>query len=269
MQKTIFITGSTDGIGLETAKRLVAEGHHVLLHGRNPEKLKAVQGALSSLRSDGRVEGYLADLSSLRETRALARTISEQSQNIDVLINNAGVFKTSQTITEDGLDVRFVVNTLAPYLLTQALLPLLKPTGQVINLSSAAQSPVDLEALSGNRTINDDFEAYAQSKLALIMWTFHMVHELQRKGPVLIAVNPGSLLATKMVREGFNIAGNDIGIGADILCRMALEDAFQSASGRYFDNDVGRFSDPHPDALDPKKNARVVQTIGNILEQIP
>ena len=148
MSKTILLTGATDGIGLETAKMLVAMGHRVLVHGRNPQKLAAVEKTLTKLAGGGSVESYVADLSRMADVEALASAVTEQHEKLDVLINNAGVFKTADTVTADGLDVRFVVNTIAPYLLTQRLLPLLGKTGRVINLSSAAQAPVNLQALT-------------------------------------------------------------------------------------------------------------------------
>jgi len=149
MQKTILITGSTDGLGLETAKVLVSQGHHVLLHGRNPAKLEDAEKTLSALAEGGHIESYVADLSRMADIEALAKVVAKRHKKLDVLINNAGVFKTSDPITQDGLDVRFVVNTIAPYLLTRKLMPLLGASARVVNLSSAAQSPVNLEALSG------------------------------------------------------------------------------------------------------------------------
>ena len=106
----------------------------------------------------------------------------------------------------------------------------------------------------------DDMGAYSQSKLAITMWTKVMA-EANPEGPMVVAVNPGSLLASKMVKEGFGVAGNDINIGADILIRAALSDEFVSASGQYFDNDSGQFASPHPDALDQGKNAAVVEAV--------
>lgn len=265
MQKTILITGSTDGIGLEAAKALYSQGHHVLLHGRNPTKLEAAEKAISELSGDGRVESYLADLSRIADVEALGQAIAENHDQLDVVINNAGVFRTTDTYTSGGLDIRFAVNTFAPYLLTQRLLPLLGPAARVVNLSSAAQSPVDLEALAGRTKIPDQLNAYAQSKLALTMWSRSMAHSHKDNGPVFIAVNPGSLLATKMVKEGFGVAGNDIRIGADILVRAALSSEFADASGEYFDNDLGQFSSPHPDALDPQKCQDVVRVIETFL----
>ena len=265
MQETILITGSTDGIGLETARMLLEAGHHVLLHGRSPEKLEGVKDELSRLPGDGRVEAYVADLSRMAEVESLAKQVTENHTRLDVLINNAGVFKTAEPITPEGLDVRFVVNTIAPYLLTQRLLPLLGAGGRVVNLSSAARAPVDLQVLAGRTKLADDYAAYAQSKQALNMWSRYMALSLGDSGPMIVAVNPGSLLGTKMVKEGFGIPGKDIRIGADILCRAALADEFSAASGRYFDNDSGRFSSPHPDSLDSRKSKEVVRAIEAVL----
>lgn len=266
MQKTILITGSTDGLGLETAKMLASNGYHVLLHGRNPAKLEEAKNTVSALASET-VETYLADLSIMADVETLAEAISVNHKSLDVLINNAGIFKTPEPITQDGMDVRFAVNTFAPYLLTQRLLPLMDINGRVINLSSAAQSPVKAEAMSGKTKLADDFDAYAQSKLAITMWSLSMALSLKNLGPAIIAINPGSLLATKMVKEGFGMAGNDIRIGADILIQAALSEEFANASGQYFDNDSGQFTSPHADALDLQKCENIVQAIEAVLAE--
>ena len=146
--KTILVTGATDGIGLETAEKLLAKGHRVLLHGRNPDKLEAVRASLSERFDSDRFESFEADLSSLPAVEALANAVAAKHESLDVLINNAGVFKTPNPVLENGQDVRFVVNTLAPALLTERLLPLLGASARVVNLSSAAQAPVDLNALA-------------------------------------------------------------------------------------------------------------------------
>ncbi len=268
MQKTILITGSTDGIGFKTAKTLVLQDHHVLLHGRNPSRLEEAENTLSSKTEGGKIESYVADLSHMADVEALAKAVAERHTKLDVLINNAGVFKTPNPITQHGLDVRFVVNTIAPYLLTRKLMPLLGTPARVVNLSSAAQSPVDLDALFGRIRLSDDFTAYAQSKLALTMWSRSMAISLEDEGPVIIAINPGSLLATKMVREGFGMAGKDIRIGAEILTRAALADEFGTASGKYFDNDLGQFASPHPDALNLQKSEEIVRAIEAVLAEI-
>lgn len=267
MPKTILITGATDGIGLETARRLLAKGHRVLLHGRNPEKLQSVAKQLSATSENPSIESYVADLSQISQVETLASELISQHPTLDVLINNAGVFISKHPRTKEQLDLRFVVNTIAPYLLTRLLFPLLGNSGRVINLSSAAQSPVDLEALQGSRQL-DDSAAYAQSKLALTQWTRHLALSRGEQGPVLIAVNPGSFLGSKMVKQAYGRQGKDLGIGADILTRAALDHAFSSANGQYFDNDRGQFASPHPDALDPDRLHEVVSTIEAVLGRL-
>ncbi|MEM7468400.1 MAG: SDR family NAD(P)-dependent oxidoreductase [Pseudomonadota bacterium] len=267
MQKTILITGSTDGIGIETARTLLTQGHHILLHGRNPTKLQDAETALQSMAGQGTVDTFLADLSHLSEVKMLADTVAQKYGNLDVLINNAGVYRTSHPLTKDGLDVRFVVNAIAPYLLTQLLLPILTTSGRVVNVSSAAQSPVDLKALAEYVALADDV-AYAQSKLALTMWSRHMALALGDSGPMIIAVNPGSLLGTKMVKDAYGIAGGDVGMGADILSRAAVSEEFATTSGQYYDNDSESFASPHPDALDQSKMDEVVAVIANLLSRL-
>ena len=266
MQKIILVTGSTDGIGLATAKLLVSMGHYILLHGRNPAKLEEAERMLSALPGGERIESYVADLSRMHDVGLLAKAVAEKHAKLDVLINNAGVYKVPNSVTQDGLDVRFVVNTIAPYLLTQQLLPLLGTSGRVVNLSSAAQSPVNPKALAGQVSLSDS-AAYAQSKLALTMWSRHLALSLKDEGPAIIAVNPGSMLGSKMVKDAYGVDGGDIRIGADILSRVALADEFATASGQYFDNDSGQFASPHPDALNSQKCEEVVRVIEAILDK--
>lgn len=265
MPKTILLTGATDGIGLVTAKMLAAQGHTLLIHGRSEDKLTRTQTALEKLNPSANIKTYQADLTDLGAVEQLAQQLLAHHDHIDVLINNAGVLSSEQTITPSGLDIRFVVNTLAPYVLTQRLMPTLDNHSRVLNLSSAAQSPVDLEAMAGKHAL-PDMAAYAQSKLAITIWNNYMAHKLGKSGPIFIAINPGSLLDTKMVQEAFGRTNGGADIGAKLLVRAALDDEFSSASGKYFDNDAKRFNDPHPDALDTTKNKLLVARIKQLID---
>ena len=226
-----------------------------MLHGRNQDKLDAVKTELSKIDSEASIYTYSADLSDFDVVKQLAEAVAKDHQHIDVLINNAGVYKVPNKTAYNGIDIRFVVNTIAPYLLTKNLSPLLGAKGRVVNLSSAAQSPVDVEALGEANRLSDDL-AYAQSKLALTMWSSYLAQNQGIHGPAIIAVNPASFLGSNMVKEAYGVPGKDLQIGVDILVRAALAEEFSEASGLYFDNDKGAFSDPHPDALDPVKIKR-------------
>lgn len=267
MSKVILLTGATDGIGLATAEKLVAAGHHLLIHGRSESKLKSVEENLKALNK-GSVESFCADLSDFADIERLRATITKKFSHIDVLINNAGIYKTDKPLTKNNLDIRFVVNTVAPYMLTKGLLPIMSQSGRIINLSSAAQAPVDLDALVGKKHIEEQFNVYAQSKLALVMWSRHLAAQPSENMPDIISINPGSLLASKMVKEGFGIEGNDLNIGADILVKASSSRDFSNVSGQYFDNDSGRFSDPHVFALDKNNCELLVNRIEDLIKQI-
>ena len=265
MSKTILITGSTDGIGLAAAGLLAGKGCTVLMHGRNPTKLEHAAKTLSGGR---RIETYPADLSRLADVVRLATTIAERHGGRDVLINNTGVFRTADRSTQDGLELRFAVNTIAPYLLAKRLLPLLGAKGRVVSLSSAAQAPVSLVALNGRQQIASAFQAYAQSKLALTMWSCELGESTGVRGPAFIAFNPARCRGPRWCREASASRAGMSAAAPAFFCRAALDDTFAQASGRYFDNDSDRFAPPHPDALDWDKRRRLVESIEAILVRV-
>jgi NAD(P)-dependent dehydrogenase (short-subunit alcohol dehydrogenase family) len=267
MNKTVLITGATDGIGFETAKRLAEKSYTLLLHGRSKAKLRDVKKVLEASYPNVGISTLVADFTKLQEVVDLANCVKSRFRKIDVLINNAGVFKTSSPTSSEGYDVRFIVNTIAPYVLTKMLLPSIEQDGRIINLSSAAQAPVDLGALKGAHALSDS-AAYAQSKLAITMWSVHLARSLGSNAPVVFAVNPGSFLGSKMVKEAYGSSGKDLSIGADLLCRATFDSAFSSAAGRYFDNDIGEFAHPHEDALDSVKNKALVLAIEGVINEL-
>ena len=250
--KTIFITGSTDGIGKLTALQLAKAKHQVIIHGRNAEKLERTISEIKKVANNTNIIGILGDFSNFESILTMTNQLKQDMSKIDVLINNAGVFKSNVNKTEKGFDIRFMVNYFAPFLLTRELLPVLNASEspRIINLSSAAQAPVDLEALQGNKEITVQ-HGYAQSKLALTMWSFYVA--TQYPSICTIAVNPGSLLNTKMVQEAYGQYWSSADKGAQILYDLSISEAYSKNSGEYFDNDSGAFSKAHPDAYNQEK----------------
>ncbi|WP_432410034.1 SDR family NAD(P)-dependent oxidoreductase [Rasiella sp. SM2506] len=261
MKKTILITGSTDGIGKLTALKLAKEGHTIYVHGRNDTKLQSVISEIKEASNNNNIKGFVADFSDLEAVSRMAEQITTEVPKIDVLINNAGIFKSKVSQNKNGLDIRMVVNYLAPYVLTNAILPILKKSEapRIINLSSAAQSPVSEAVLTGAKQDSEN-NTYAQSKLALTMWSFHLAKQVPAIS--VIAVNPGSLLNTKMVKEAYGEHWSPAEKGVNILYDLALSEAYKNDSGKYFDNDKGEekgyFSPAHQDAYDEAKISKLI-----------
>jgi len=279
--KTILITGSTDGIGKLAALHLAEAGHHVYLHGRDADKLASVIAEVQAVATGDAVDhidGFVADFSDLTAVLKMAADINEKLPTLDVLINNAGIYTTSSAMTKEGMDVRFVVNYLAPYELTNALLPLLKQSSKarIVNLSSAAQVPISYKAFIGQERL-DDKAAYAQSKLALTMWSMHLADRVASDNINVIAVNPGSLLNTKMVDEAYGEYWSSADKGANILTALAVSDEFADDTGKYFDNDIkdgahgdarGEFGKPHADALNKDTIAELERQTQKVLQSL-
>ncbi len=172
--RTVLVTGSTDGIGFETARQLLATGMHVLVHGRSEAKATRQANALASRVPGGKSTPVWGDLSRMREVVALAEQVRLVAPVLDVLINNAGIYAQRRAITEDGFELTMAVNHFAPYLLTRLVGPSVSkaPAGRIVTVSSMAHQSgdIDLDDLMFENGF-DAYSAYATSKLANILFT--------------------------------------------------------------------------------------------------
>jgi len=240
-ESVYLVTGATDGIGLGTATRLAGLGATVLLHGRDSTRLANTQDAIARETASSKLETYRADFAVLDEVRELADTVAAQHQTLDVLINNAGIGRGGRDAQErelsaDGHELRFQVNHLAPFLLTHLLLPPLERAGaaRIVNVASAAQMPIDFDDVMLTRDYSGR-RAYAQSKLAMVMATFELAARLEAKMVTVNALHPGSLLDTKMVREGFGAAQGPVETGIESETYLATSPDLDGVTGAYFD----------------------------------
>ena len=182
----VFLTRATSGIGLVTAKALAEAGATLFIHGRDKGKVQKLRAELSAIGRE--VRSFIADLSSLEETARLAQEVGEAAGSLDVLINNAGVGTAGDTkkreLSRDGHELRFAVNYLAPFLLTDGLLARGLPRRAVINVASAGQEPLDFDDLMTERGYSG-VRTYCRSKLALIMMSFDLaeLHPRSRSIP--------------------------------------------------------------------------------------
>ncbi len=229
--KTVLLTGATVGIGICTAKRLAGEGAHLLLHGRSPDRLRAAAEAIRPHTA----ELLRADLASLAEVRELVESLRERPA-LDAVVNNAGVGPgprgQSRQTSADGHELRWAVNVLAPFALTEWLVAAGRTPRAVLNVASVAQIVVDLEDIELERDY-DGTRAYGQSKLGLIAWTL----DLAERHPELraCALHPGSLLQTKMVTEGFGYSLGPPESGAEAIGFVLGQALDDGVSGAYYD----------------------------------
>jgi NAD(P)-dependent dehydrogenase (short-subunit alcohol dehydrogenase family) len=230
---TVFLTGATGGIGRATASALAARGAVLLLHGRDEKRLVELASELSS--TGARPLTFVADLSSLAETVRLAREVSKAAPRLDVLINNAGVGfgkdSTKRERSRDGFELRFAVNYLAAFLLSEELLSRGLPRRAVINVASAGQETLDFSDLMTERGYGG-VRAYARSKLAMIMMSF----DLAALNPRLQvqSLHPGTYLDSGMVRDAGIRPLGPVSRGAESILAVLQGALGGGPSGRYF-----------------------------------
>lgn len=211
--KTVAITGANSGIGRATAQALAAMGAEVLACGRSRTKLDAATAAIRQATGNQEVHALVADLSDLSQVRALAEAIQARTSRLDVLINNAGIATDRRVETPDGLELTFAVNHMAPFVLTNALLPLLTASApaRVVTVSSALYASVkslDLDDLQLTRGKFSWQTAYNQSKLANILFTRELARRLEGTGVTANALHPG------VIDTGFGADGDLSGLNA-------------------------------------------------------
>jgi NAD(P)-dependent dehydrogenase (short-subunit alcohol dehydrogenase family) len=193
--------------------------------------------------------------------RSLAEQIASEHEQLDVLVNNAGIGAAQpgdgrRVESEDGHELRFAVNYLAPFLLTRLLQPLLvrSAPARVVNVSSAGQAPIDFDDVMLERGY-DGVRAYCQSKLALVMLTLDLADELAADGVTANCLHPGTYMPTKMVLEAGVTPHDSLETGIRATARLVTSPELADVSGRYFDRQAEARA--HPQAYDPQARRRL------------
>ena len=231
--QTVLITGSTDGLGREVARRVGALGAHVIVHGRNQERGKAV---VDEIAKDGRGSAtfYAADFASLDDVRKLAQTISRDYGRIDVLVNNAGIWiQGDRQVSQDGHELHFAVNYLSGFLLTRMLLAKIVASApsRIINVASGSQSPIDFSDVMLERPGRAG-QGYGQSKLAQILFTMDLADQLNGQNVIVTTLHPATMMDTTMVKNSGMPSRSSVNEGAEAV--MHLITGADVQSGQYY-----------------------------------
>lgn len=235
--KTVLITGATDGMGREVALRIGSMGAHVIVHGRNEQRGTEVVEAINS--GAGSAEFQAADFGDLAQVRDLAARVNATHEQLHLLINNAGIgwgfAGGERTESVDGYEMIFQVNYLAHFLLTELLLPTIRNSApaRIINVASGAQTPVNFEDIHLRQNF-DGYTAYAQSKLAQVLHTFHLADALIEDGITFTTLHPATMMDTTMVEEIGSPAQSSVDEGASALTHLAVSPQLEGWTGVYF-----------------------------------
>ena len=255
-QPVILVTGSTDGLGREVARRLAAGGAHVIVHGRSSERGEALVREIVAAGS-GSARFYAADFGSLDEVRDFAARILADYDRLDVLVNNAGIWLArtpERQLSADGHELHFAVNYLAGYALTRLLLPRIVESApaRIVNVASGAQRPIDFDDVMMERGYSP-MAGYAQSKLAQVLFTMDLAEELANAGVTVVALHPATLMNTSMVRESGIPARTPVAEGVEAVLQLVTSPDVKS--GTYYDG--LRPARAHAQASDAAARARL------------
>jgi NAD(P)-dependent dehydrogenase (short-subunit alcohol dehydrogenase family) len=237
MSKTILVTGSTDGIGRQTALALLSLGHRVIVHGRSPAKTAAAAAGLRTDSGSQAVDTWACDLSSLAAIRAAAPALLAAHPKLDVLLHNAGIFMNTRELSADGYELTFAVNHLAPFLLTHLLAPALEAAApsRVVVVSSVAHArgTVDFNDLH-YATGFTGYASYARSKMCNVLFASELAERWKEKRITANSLHPG-VVGTKLLKEGFGMDGNEsLAQGAATSVHLAVAPEVEGVTGKYF-----------------------------------
>jgi len=243
MSKQVLITGATDGIGKQAAIDLAKIDYRVIVHGRDESSVNQAVNEIKEASGKEGLRGFSANLESLQEVKQLADQVRDQLDQLDILINNAGIFQKERETTQDGYEKTFQVNYLSHYLLTRLLLDVLRKSdsARVVNVSSMVHATaIDFDNLQGEQNFVGS-QAYGISKLCNVLFTYKLARETGKENITCNCLHPG-VISTKLLKQNYGDIGSAVQEGSENIVYVANSEKVEGVSGKYFVNQMPQSS---------------------------
>jgi NAD(P)-dependent dehydrogenase (short-subunit alcohol dehydrogenase family) len=263
--KIYMVTGTTSGIGKAVAHELAKTGETVVMLARDEERGVRVQQQISSATRNPNVDLHICDLGNLSSVRNIATVLKNRYEKIDVLINNASVYKRDRVLTVDGYETMFATNHLGPFLLTYLLMDRMLASGsaRVINITAPATNRLNFDDLQGQKNFNS-LNAFGATKMANLLFTFELARRMENTGVTVNALHPG-LARSSLMKEAVlplrlftGLFSSPPGRAAKAIVDLAISPVFESTHGKFLHK--GKAIEPPAYALEPVTQLRLWDT---------
>ncbi len=241
MNKTVLITGVTGTIGRATALEIARSGATLVLLSRNRNKLELVKTEISQKSANNNIEILVADFSDISSVKNAANEFKQKYNLLDALVNVAAIYKREREITNDNLELMFATNHLAPFILTNELLGLLKASksARIITITAPSTTKLNFNDLQGQKKFSP-LNAFGASKMMNLMFSYSLAQRLEGTGVIAVALHPG-LVKSDLTKEmpSFlkyitRLMSDKPDKAAKMLCSLAIDNKFEGSNGKFY-----------------------------------
>jgi NAD(P)-dependent dehydrogenase (short-subunit alcohol dehydrogenase family) len=242
MKKTILITGVTGTIGAATAHNLAKDGHHLILLGRNQQKLEALKAELVTKTNNTKIDILTADLSHISSIKNVAKEFKQKYNRLDALVNISAIYRANREVSKDGLEMMFATNHMGPFVLTNELLDVLKQSGEarIVTIAAPSNTKLNFDDLQGEKKYSSMY-SFGGSKMMNLMTSYTLAKKLEGTKVTTNTFHPG-LVKSDLVNEMkgplkmiINMMSTKPDKAAHALAELAVSEKYNGITGKFFD----------------------------------
>jgi NAD(P)-dependent dehydrogenase (short-subunit alcohol dehydrogenase family) len=242
MKKTILITGATGAIGGATVHELAKGGHHIVMVGRNPQKLETLKQDLIKSTGNNSIDILTADLAHISSIKNVAKEFKQKYNRLDALINISAIYRANRELSKDGLEMMFATNHMGPFVLTNELLDVLKQTGdaRIVTVAAPSTTKLNFDDLQGEKKYSSMY-SFGGSKMMNLMTNYTLAKKLEGTKVTANTFHPG-LVKSDLVSEMkgplkaiINMMSTKPDKAAHALAELAISEKYNGVTGKFFD----------------------------------